>query len=49
MGLARLQGTYQRETALILAASVQVLLPVFVLFLLLEPWLVSGMSAGAVK
>ena len=48
-GLASFVGEHNVDWPGLMAAGTLSMLPVFVLFLLLEPWLVSGMSAGAVK
>jgi multiple sugar transport system permease protein len=48
-GLASFVGEHNVDWPGLMAAGTLSMLPVFALFLLLEPWLVSGMSAGAVK
>lgn len=49
VGLQSFVGEYLVEWPLLMAAGVVSLLPMFVLFVLLEPFLVSGLTSGAVK
>ncbi|MEP7328037.1 MAG: carbohydrate ABC transporter permease [Betaproteobacteria bacterium] len=49
VGLQSFVGEYLVEWPLLMAAGVVSLIPMLVLFLLLEPFLVSGMTSGAVK
>ena len=49
VGLQSFVGEYLVEWPALMAAGVVSLLPMLALFLLLEPFLVSGMTAGAVK
>ena len=49
VGLQSYVGEYLVEWPALMAAGVVSLLPMLVLFLLLEPFLVSGMTSGAVK
>ena len=48
-GLQSFVGEYLVEWPQLMAAGVVSLIPMLVLFLLLEPFLVSGMTSGAVK
>lgn len=48
-GLASFVGEHNVDWPGLMAAGTLSMLPVFVLFLLLEPFLVSGLSAGSVK
>jgi multiple sugar transport system permease protein len=49
VGLQSFVGEYLVEWPALMAAGVVSLIPMLVLFLLLEPFLVSGMTSGAVK
>jgi multiple sugar transport system permease protein len=49
VGLQSFVGEYLVDWPALMAAGVVSLLPMFVLFLLLEPFLVSGLASGAVK
>lgn len=49
VGLQSFVGEYLVDWPALMAAGVVSLLPMFVLFLLLEPFLVSGLTSGAVK
>jgi multiple sugar transport system permease protein len=49
VGLQSFVGEYLVEWPALMAAGFVSLLPMFVLFLLLEPFLVSGLTSGAVK
>jgi multiple sugar transport system permease protein len=49
VGLQSFVGEYLVDWPSLMAAGVVSLLPMFVLFLLLEPFLVSGLTSGAVK
>ena len=49
VGLASFVGEYLVDWTSLMAAGAISLIPIFVLFLLLEPFLVSGMTAGGVK
>ena len=49
VGLQSYVGEYLVEWPALMAAGIVSLLPMFALFLLLEPFLVSGMTSGAVK
>ncbi len=49
IGLLRLDSTYGRQTELILAATVMSVLPLIVLFVLLQKQLIKGIQLGAVK
>ena len=49
VGLQSFVGEYLVDWPALMAAGVVSLLPMFVLFVLLEPFLVSGLTAGAVK
>jgi multiple sugar transport system permease protein len=49
VGLASFQGQYSTNWANIMAGSVLIALPIVLLFLFLQKFLVSGMTAGAVK
>ena len=48
-GLVSFVGEHNVDWPGLMAAGTLSIIPVFILFLLLEPWLVSGLSAGAVK
>ena len=47
VGLQGFAGEYQIDWPSLMAAGTLTLLPIIVLFVLLEPFLVSGMSKGA--
>ncbi len=49
VGLQSFVGEYMVDWPALMAAGIVSLLPMFVLFLLLEPFLVSGLTSGAVK
>ena len=49
VGLQSFVGEYLVDWPALMAAGVVSLIPMFVLFLLLEPFLVSGLTSGAVK
>ena len=49
VGLQSFVGEYLVEWPALMAAGIVSLLPMFVLFVLLEPFLVSGLTSGAVK
>ncbi len=49
VGIASLSGQYSTDWATIMAGSFFITLPVVVLFLVFQKYLVSGMTAGAVK
>ena len=49
MGLASFQGQYKTDWTIIMAGSVAVTVPIVAIFLALQKFLVSGMTAGAVK
>ena len=49
VGIASLSGQYSTDWATIMAGSFFITLPVVVLFLFFQKYLVSGMTAGAVK
>jgi multiple sugar transport system permease protein len=49
VGLQSFVGEYLVDWPALMAAGVVSLLPMFVLFLLLEPFLVSGLTSGSVK
>ena len=49
VGLQSFIGEYLVDWPALMAAGMVSLLPMFVLFLLLEPFLVSGLTSGAVK
>lgn len=49
VGLQSFVGEYLVDWPALMAAGMVSLLPMLVLFLLIEPYLVSGMTSGAVK
>jgi len=49
VGLASFSGQYTTNWGALMAGSVMVTIPVIVIFLVLQKYLVSGMTAGAVK
>ena len=49
LGISRFRGPYTTDWATIMAGSVMIALPIVVLFLVLQRYMVSGMTAGAVK
>jgi ABC-type glycerol-3-phosphate transport system permease component len=49
VGLASFQGQYTTDWTIIMAGSVTVTVPIVVIFLALQKFLVGGMTAGAVK
>lgn len=49
IGLSRLVGTYGNEPGLLMAGTLLAILPVMVLFLLLQREFISGLTSGAVK
>ncbi len=49
LGIASFIGEFSVDWSGLMAASIISMLPLLVLFLLLEPFLVSGMTSGSVK
>jgi ABC-type glycerol-3-phosphate transport system permease component len=49
VGISSLQGQYSTDWPTIMAGSLLITLPVVLIFLMLQRYLVSGMTAGAVK
>jgi multiple sugar transport system permease protein len=49
VGLESLIGQYQVQWQYLFAGSLIAIVPVVILFALIEKWLVSGLTAGSVK